>query len=105
VGFCGNNSGVIAATLVAGALGMTGSLFGCLATSGVAAAAKVAKKKGWIASSVATERLKRVVARDVQPYANLMLKTYFGSTLPAVSVFSLRKHLARTKSRERQKAA
>ena len=105
VGFCGNNSGVVAATLIAGTLGLTGSLLGCVATGGLAVATKVAKKKGWIRSNGATERLKRIVARDIQPFTNMMLKSYLRTTGPAISVLSLRKRFTLTRESEKRRAA
>jgi len=97
ISFYQNNSTLVNGTLLAGALGLTGSLIGCVATGGAALGAKVAKSKGWLKSTPATERMRHIVARDLQPMVDLVLKPYLGATTPAVSVLSLQKRIASAK--------
>ncbi|MDT7814813.1 MAG: hypothetical protein QOJ42_4729 [Acidobacteriaceae bacterium] len=83
--------------MLAGSLGLAGSLAGCVTAGGAAIAASVAKKKGWMKSAEATDRLRRVVNRDLQPAVDLFLKAYLGAKAPAINVLSLRKRIASVK--------
>lgn len=96
MGFYRNNSTLIGATLIAGALGFTGSLLGCVASGATGIGGQIARKKGWIKNSASTERLKKMITRDLQPIADSAMKAYFGSKSPAINVLSLRKTIAET---------
>jgi hypothetical protein len=94
ISFYKNNSTLVNGTLLAGALGLTGSLVGCVATGGAAFGAKIAKSKGWLKSTEATERMRRMVARDLQPAVDLVLKSYLGAKAPAINVLSIQKRIS-----------
>jgi hypothetical protein len=93
LGFYRNNRMLTNATLIAGALGLTGSLFGCAVVGGTALGSHLAKKKGWLKGSEAVERLRRLIARDLQPAVDLVLKAYLGASAPAINVLSIRKRV------------
>jgi hypothetical protein len=93
ISFYQNNATLVNGTLLAGALGLTGSLMGCLATGGAALGTKIAKSKGWLKGTEATERMRSIIARDLQPAVDLVLKPYFGASAPAISVLSLQKRM------------
>ena len=97
IGFYRDNKLLAAATMLAGSLGLAGSLAGCVTAGGAAIGASVAKKKGWLKSTEATDRLRRMVNRDVQPAVDLFLKAYLGAKAPAINVLSLRKRIASVK--------
>jgi hypothetical protein len=94
VGFYRDNRLLAAATMLAGSLGLAGSLVGCVAASGAAVGANIAKKKGWLKGSEATDRLRRIVNRDLQPAVDLFLKAYLGAKAPAINVLSLRRRIS-----------
>jgi hypothetical protein len=97
VGFYRDNKLLAAATMLAGSLGMAGSLAGCLTAGGAAVGASIAKSKGWLKTNEGSERFRRMVSRDLQPAVDLFLKTYLGTTAPAINVLSLRKRIASAK--------
>jgi hypothetical protein len=90
VGFYKSNNFLVGGALLAASLGLAGSLLGCAAV-GSAVGAKLAKKKGLIPENEALGRVKRMVARDVQPIANRLLKSYLGASTPAINVLSLQR--------------
>ncbi len=99
VGFYRNNKLLAAATMLAGSLGLAGSLVGCIAAGGAVVGAGVAKKKGWMKSSEERGRLRKIIDRDLQPAVDLFLKAYLGSKSPAINVLSLRKRIAASNER------
>jgi len=92
--FYRNNATLVNAMLLGGAMGITGNIFGCATIAGMAGGLKIAKKRNWIKNSPETERLGRIIARDIQPCADLIMKNYLGSSAPAINVLSLRKRIA-----------
>jgi hypothetical protein len=106
IGFFRNNKAIAAAALLSGGLGLAGSLAGCVTAAGAAAVAGVAKKAGhlkWSSkSNKATQRVKRMVARDLQPAVDLFLATYLGAKSPAINVLSLQKKILAEKEASRK---
>ena len=95
VGFYKSNSFLVGGALLAASLGLAGSLLGC-ATVGSAVGAKLAKKKGLIVENPALSRVKRIIARDVQPVTTRLLRSYLGGTTPAINVLSLQRRIQST---------
>lgn len=92
-GFYRKNTLLIGGALLAAAMGFTTGLLGCAATGAVAAGRQLAKNKKWLPDNSSIQRLGRIVARDVQPYTDVLLKGYLGSTSPAIGVLSLQKRI------------
>jgi hypothetical protein len=88
-----NNAMLLGGILLATALGLSGSLLGCAVTGAVTAGTKVAKKKGWVNRSRELDRLGKMIARDLQPYTDKLLSTYFGSETPTINVMSMQRRI------------
>jgi hypothetical protein len=88
-----NNSLLVGGAILAAAMGLTTGLLGCAAASAAAAGGQIAKKKKWIPDNPGVQRIGRMIARDVQPYTDTLLKGYLGGTAPAVNVLSLQRRI------------
>lgn len=98
------NSTLLNAVLVAGSLGLAGTLAGCVpaiaggvsVTGAVASAASsVAKRKNLLPESEAAQKFARKIQADLQPSINHLLSLYLGGSSAAVSIMSLRQQIDR----------
>jgi len=99
VGFYKGNGPLYGGALLAAAMGIAGSILGCVAVSTVAGT-KIAKRKGWLKENAALARLGRMISRDLQPYTDVLLKTYLGGTDPAINVLSLQRRISAATGRK-----
>lgn len=91
-----NNKTLAISALVAGALGLVGSLGGCIGAMATGAAAQVAKKKGKLPSNKSMARLGRKIHRDLQPNIDSVIAKYVGADIPAIRILSIRRALSET---------
>ena len=105
IAFFRNNKLLAAAMMLAGSLGFIGSIAGCVATGGAALGMGWAKKRGLLEGllkeSEQARRLRQIIARDLQPAADLFLQTYLGARAPAINVLSLQKRMEAAKHEAR----
>ena len=97
VAFFSGDRGLIASSLVAAALGISGNFIGCGAATAVVGA-KIAKRRGLIKESAELRNLKRVVMRDLRPHLDRVISSYAGVSPVAVGVLSLRRRIERAKA-------
>jgi hypothetical protein len=86
---------LLGGALLATAMGLSGSLLGCATVGMAAASAKFAQKRGLVKDNPALRRFGQLIARDVQPYTNVLLRTYLRGSTPAINVLSLRRQFNR----------
>lgn len=94
------NKSLVVSGLVAGALGLAGSLVGCASAAvagGVVKAASKTKRGEEFAKKILRDRavgkLARRVHRDLQPQLHRLLALYLQAELPAVRVLAIREEL------------
>ncbi|MEW8508985.1 MAG: hypothetical protein AB2598_20045 [Candidatus Thiodiazotropha sp.] len=92
-----NNKEILSSALIAGAMGMGGSVIGCATTLTGGALAHVLKKKGKLKGSTATKKLGRAIHRDLQPYVSKLVAKYVDSSEVTVQVMTIREGI-RTKT-------
>jgi hypothetical protein len=93
VGFVRNNPALVSSALIAGALGLTGSIAGCLSVP-IGIGADILKKAGKLKANDAAKRLGRKLRRDLQPSVDKLIARYVGSTTTAMHVLSIREDVA-----------
>lgn len=97
---CANNKGLVAAGIITGALGLGGSLWGCVGAAGAGVAGKAARKFGVLDGRVklsGAKHLKKLggaIHREIQPAIDRLLAVYLSSDVPSVSVLEIRRRLA-----------
>lgn len=89
VGFAKRNPALTTSALVAGTLGLGGSILGCAGVP-VAAAVDVAKRAGKVRPGKAMARLGRKIHRDIQPTLDKLIALYVGSNPLASQIMSIR---------------
>jgi hypothetical protein len=102
IDFFSKNKALAATTLIAGALGLITGVTGCATGAAGAVLANVAKKRGWIKESQTSNKMIRTIKNDVQPYIDNLIAKYTRSYVPAVSILTLRKDLAKSQPTDSQ---
>lgn len=87
------NPAVTASVLIAGAVGLGGSVLGCVGVP-LAAAVDLAKRAGRLRGSEPANRLGRKIRRDLQPSMDKLIAHYLGSNSLATQVMSVRRQVA-----------
>ena len=96
VGFIDKNRAFTVSALVAGALGLGGSLVGCAGSVAAGIGTDIARKTGKLRGSKAVNRLGRKIHRDLEPSMNALIAKYVGSNELAVHVLSVRQQIGKT---------
>jgi hypothetical protein len=101
-GFVRNNPALVASTLIAGALGLAGSLVGCVSVPIAFGVGSLAKKAGKLKGNDAAKRLGRKLLRDLQPSVDKLIARYVGTSATAMHVLSIREEVANVANSVRQ---
>jgi hypothetical protein len=86
VGFLRSNKGMIGTALVAGTLGLAGSLVGCGTVTAVGIVGKVLRRKGHLKASPETRSFLEGIKKAVRPKMHKVLSLCTGISLPAVQL-------------------
>lgn len=98
VEFVGNNKTFVASAFIASAMGLAGSLTGCIGVAAAGAAVNQAKRKGKLKTGKSIGKLGTKIHRDLQPNIDHLIAKYIGTEVPAMRVLSIRKALDDQKS-------
>ncbi len=93
-GFLRTNRTLIGTALVAGTLGLAGSLIGCSATLVAGIAGKLLRKTGRLQPSPETAAFLGGVTKSIRPKVHKLLANYTGISLPAVQLHEIRREIA-----------
>jgi hypothetical protein len=78
------------------ALGLAGSITGCVGAAATGAAIQFAKSKGKLKTGKSFARLGQKIHRDLQPNIDEIIAKYVGSEVPVMHILSIRKALSET---------
>lgn len=95
VGFVNNNRAFTVSTLVAGAMGLGGSLVGCAGSVTAGIVTDMARKSGKLRGNISMERLGRKIHRDLSPSMDTLIAKYVGSSGVPIHVLSIRKQISK----------
>lgn len=97
-GFLRTNSTLVGTALVAGTLGLAGSIVGCGATVVAGIAGKVLRKSGRLQPSPETTAFLDGVKKSIRPKLHKLLASYTGVSLPAVQLIEIRREIKSKKT-------
>ena len=93
VGFTSNNRAFSVSTLIAGAMGLGGSLAGCAGTLAAGIGTDTLRKAGKLRGSKSINRLGSKIHRDLMPGMDKLIAKYVGSKDVPMHVLSIRKQI------------
>lgn len=91
--FVGKNKTFVLSAFVASAMGLAGSLAGCVGVAATGAAVDHIKKKGKLKTGKSITRLSEKILNELQPNIDQLASKYIGAEIPAIQILSIRKAL------------